>query len=232
MSWAIRWPIGRAGPGWPGERGAAGGPAGHGLSAPAADGFLPERCRVCFVSENDATTIEFDFTGLPVSPALQVALALAFDAHTGPGGTVKAAGTARNVMGILRWFCQVVTACDPPPQAPAELRPALLDRFALSRRNHAGVAVELGALKAVLGHVDGDLLERWRAGDDGILADEHQAGDCHALDLADHGAVFRNRQGGTALPRWAHKHGTRQELMPHCTLHSTNSPRERSCWRT
>ncbi|MDL4816892.1 hypothetical protein [Actinomadura opuntiae] len=139
-------------------RGAAGRPAGlpqPGWEPPQrvfADG---DECRVRFFPERGGATCDFDFAVLPVSRALRVAMARAFDAHVGPSGTVGSGHSAGNVFRVLRGFAEVVAACDPVPLTPVDLQPVLLDRYVLKRKTKTALPFEVGLLKAVLRRVEG-----------------------------------------------------------------------------
>jgi hypothetical protein len=111
-------------------------------------------CRVRFFPEPAGPHRDFDFTELLVGRELQVALARAFDARVGPGGTVKATFSADNVFRTLKLFGQVLAECDPVPQGPGDLRSAMLDRFVVWRKGKAGLPLELGQLKLVLREMD------------------------------------------------------------------------------
>ena len=113
-------------------------------------------CRVRFISPNGASARDFDFTGLPVSAALQTAFAVAFDKHVGPSGTVHTADGAGNVFRCLRRFCELLAGLAAPPTDPAGLRPRHLDEHALGAGPvNRTVWGEDGILRRLLGRIDG-----------------------------------------------------------------------------
>jgi hypothetical protein len=127
------------------------------------DGYQPpprllvdaERRLVRFTTEDGRTTKDFDFARLPVDPDLQAAFARAFDHLTGPSGTRKRLWTAAKSFEVLRRFAEHLAGLRRPPQAPAQLAPAHLDSYALTRRRLVGFAREFGLLVTTLRAVDG-----------------------------------------------------------------------------
>lgn len=112
-------------------------------------------CLVRFIAETDGTTVDFDFTTLPVCWELRVAFARAFEVHTGPEGRVKAVGSASNTFACLRRFCEVLAAREFPPKSTADLRPSHLDEFLIRRASLASSGMNVGVLRSLLANVDG-----------------------------------------------------------------------------
>lgn len=127
---------------------------GPGYEPPQRVFTVGGECRVRFFPEPAGAHRDFDFAELPVGRGLQEALARAFDARVGPAGTVKATITAAHLFRTLTVFGQVLAQCDPVPQDPEDLRPAMLDRFVLRRKGMTGLPFELGQIKLVLREMD------------------------------------------------------------------------------
>ncbi|WP_157183908.1 hypothetical protein [Nocardia takedensis] len=113
------------------------------------------RCVVRFVAERGGRPIDFDFTRLPVSDELRVSFARAFEAHTGPEGRVKAAGSARNTFALLLRFCEVLAGRARPPRSAADLSPSHLDEFLMRRSGLASSGMDVGVLRSLLVEVEG-----------------------------------------------------------------------------
>jgi hypothetical protein len=134
------------------------------------DGYEPpprllvdaERRVVRFTTEDGRTAKDFDFARLPVDPDLQLAFARAFDQLTGPSGTRKRLWTAVKSFEVLRRFAEHLAGLPRPPRSPAQLTPAHLDGYALTRRRLVVFAREFGLLVATLKAVDG-LSDRFAA---------------------------------------------------------------------
>jgi hypothetical protein len=110
---------------------------------------------VRFSTEDGRTTKDFDFAMLPVSRELRVAFAQAFDRLSGPSGTRKSLWSAVKPFDVLRRFAHHLGELPRPPRSPAELTPAHLDGYALTRRHLVAFARELGVLVVTLRAVDG-----------------------------------------------------------------------------
>jgi hypothetical protein len=115
--------------------------------------LVPGAVRVRFVAEGDsATTAEFDFGVLPVASALQMAFAQAFAARVGPGGGLRALGSARHSFSSVRSFAAHLAGLARPPAAAEELSAAQLRGWALTRGNEPR---ELAGLKRTLREIPG-----------------------------------------------------------------------------
>ncbi|WP_030237198.1 hypothetical protein [Streptomyces sp. NRRL S-350] len=119
--------------------------------------FLEDgQCRVRFFSEQDPDEVaDFDFATLPVARPLQEAFALAFDAHVGPAGKVKASAVASNTFRLLGYFVDVLLLDEKHPQAPQDLAPRHLTSFLLGRGDAPTAGMAVGALRALLMNVEG-----------------------------------------------------------------------------
>ena len=115
--------------------------------------LVPGALRVRFVAEgNSAETAEFDFGVLPVAPGLQSAFAQAFAARVGPGGGLRALGSARHNFRCLRSFIAHLAGLARPPAAPEQLSAAQLRGWALTRQNDHR---EMAGLKRTLREIPG-----------------------------------------------------------------------------
>jgi len=115
--------------------------------------LIPGSARVRFVAEDSSgSTTEFDFTALPLAPALQTAFAESFAARVGPGGSLRSLGSAQQNFGLLRRFASYLASLARPPADVADLSAAHLQGWALSRGN---AARELAVLKANLRRIPG-----------------------------------------------------------------------------
>jgi hypothetical protein len=91
---------------------------------------------VRFVPEDaGSASADFDFSGLPVSAALQLALAMAFAARTRPGGPIRARESAAQTFRTLRMFATYLSTLVRPPRNPSDLTPAHLNGWLLQRQH-------------------------------------------------------------------------------------------------
>jgi hypothetical protein len=138
-------------------------PAGRRAARPSA-GWRPasrrDGCQVEFVSEDGSQRKVFDFSGLPGNHGIREELAAAFEAATGPLGTWKRLGSARN----LPTAAQIVAAW------AARHRPGMASLGQLSRADARLLALSLAgnqgrersAVRSLLGycpHVTPEALE-------------------------------------------------------------------------
>jgi hypothetical protein len=113
------------------------------------------RCLVHFSTEDGRASRDFDFARLPVSRALQVAFAKAFDRLTGPSGTRKAKASALDSYQLLGSFARFLATVGAPPQAPGGLLPSHLAAYTLQGGHRRCFPQQLGMLKRTLRAVEG-----------------------------------------------------------------------------
>jgi hypothetical protein len=111
--------------------------------------------KVTFVPETPGPSQVFDFSTWLVADELQLALAQAFAFRTRPGGPIRAASSAGRAFRLLRAFATHLAASSRPPQKPNELVPAHFKSWAMARRNHKSLSIELATLKSSLRRIPG-----------------------------------------------------------------------------
>lgn len=98
---------------------------------------------------------DFDFTNLPVSPALRTALAQAFAQRTRPGGGLRALSSADLAFRRLARFAGYLGDLAHPPVTAGDLTPAHVEGWRLQRSHLVSLSIELIDLKATLRRVRG-----------------------------------------------------------------------------
>jgi hypothetical protein len=100
-------------------------------------------------------TKDFDFTSLPISPALRTAFAGAFVARTKPSARVRSLSSACGVFRQMVSFADYLGGLVRPPTRPDELTSAQVQGWLLQRPQGAHTLKEFGGLKTTLRKMPG-----------------------------------------------------------------------------
>jgi hypothetical protein len=137
--------------------------AGRRAARPPA-GWRPAQrrdgCQALFVSEDGSQRKLFDFSGLPGNPGIREELASAFEAATGPLGTWKRLGSARNLPPAAQKMADWAVRHRPGMTSLGQLSRADARMLALSLSSNQGR--ERSAIRSLLGycpHVAPEVLE-------------------------------------------------------------------------
>ncbi|MFC9835579.1 hypothetical protein ACFVKB_17465 [Rhodococcus sp. NPDC127530] len=96
--------------------------------------IAPGTCIVTFIEENGRRSKIYDFTTVPVAPALQRWMATTLARATGPRSGAKRLGTADGYYTVLKNLATALNSGDLPPSVPRDITPAHIATFRLGLR--------------------------------------------------------------------------------------------------
>jgi hypothetical protein len=115
-----------------------------------------DRLVVRFVPEDgNGETKDYDFSNLPISPALRTAVAQAFAARTKPGARLRSTSSADRASRMAVSFAAYLNTLVRPPSHPGAVTSAQVQGWLQQRSHLTRVMKELGDLKALLKKVPG-----------------------------------------------------------------------------